>query len=77
MVIRESLIPVAAGLSIGLLAAWWFAGLIKSLVFGMEGLDLWAVVAATVVLAAGATLAAFLPAHRASRVAPMTALRYE
>jgi ABC-type antimicrobial peptide transport system permease subunit len=77
MVIRESLIPVAAGLSIGLLAAWWFARLIKSLVFGVEGLDLSSSVIAGVVLAGGAALAAFIPAHRASRVTPMTALRYE
>jgi len=77
MVIRESLVPVIAGLSIGLVAAWWFAGLVRTLVFGVEGLDLWSVFIAIVVLGGGAALAAFVPAHRASRVAPMTALRYE
>ncbi len=77
MIIRESLIPVVTGLSIGLVAAWWFAGLVRTLVFGVEGLDLWSVFIAILVLGGGAAVAAFVPAHRASRVAPMTALRYE
>lgn len=77
MIIRESLLPVAIGLSMGVLAAWWFARLIKTLVFGVEGLDLFSVAAGVLVLATGAALAAFIPAHRASRVEPMTALRHE
>jgi predicted permease len=77
MIFRESLMPVAIGLLLGLLAASWFAGLIKTLVFGIEGLDLWSVTVAIAVLGVGASLAAFVPAHRASRVDPMTALRYE
>lgn len=77
MIVRESLLPVAFGLASGLLAAWWFAKLVKTLVFGVKGLDPWSAVAAIAVLAAGAALAAWVPALRASRVAPMAALRYE
>jgi ABC-type antimicrobial peptide transport system permease subunit len=77
MILRESLLPVAMGLALGLVAAFWFARLVRTLVFGFEGLDPWSVGAAIAVLAVGAFLAAFVPAHRASRVAPMAALRYE
>jgi ABC-type lipoprotein release transport system permease subunit len=45
--------------------------------FELEGHDPVVMVAATVLLSVVALAAAFLPALRASRVDPMSALRYE
>jgi predicted permease len=77
MIVRESLLAVAVGLGAGLGAAWWFTQLLETFVFGVKPMDTWSVVAGLAVLAAGALLAAWIPAHRASRLAPLTALRYE
>jgi predicted permease len=77
MIFRESLLPVSLGLAVGLGAAWWFTQLLESFVFEIKPMDGWSVAAAVAVLGAGGALAAWIPAHRASRVPPLTALRYE
>ena len=48
-----------------------------SLLFEMQGTDPWVLVISAVSLSAVAILAGFIPAHRASQVDPMLALRYE
>jgi predicted permease len=77
MIVRESLPPVAIGTVCGLGAAWWFTRLLESFLFGVKPMDGTSVAAAVAVLVIAAALAATIPAHRASRVAPMKALRYE
>ena len=62
---------------IGLLIALGVGRAAKSLLFGIEGYDPTVVVIATVALAMVALGAGFLPALRASKTDPMTALRYE
>jgi putative ABC transport system permease protein len=66
---------LTAGVGLGLAAAWPAARTFESLLFGLRATDL-SVYAATaaVVLVAGLA-AAFVPARRAARVAPMVALR--
>jgi ABC-type lipoprotein release transport system permease subunit len=51
--------------------------LLESFVFGVKPMDGWSVAGAVIALFSGAAVAAWIPARRASRVAPMTALRYE
>jgi ABC-type antimicrobial peptide transport system permease subunit len=68
MIIGESLLAVVVGLSAGLGAAWWFTQLLETFVFGIKPMDTWSVVAGIAVLAAGAFLATWIPAHRASRL---------
>ena len=51
--------------------------LAKSLLFEMEGYDPLVLTAATFALALVALGAGFIPALRASKTDPMTALRYE
>jgi ABC-type antimicrobial peptide transport system permease subunit len=66
---------VAIGSVIGLAAAFVVARLLSGLLFGVNALDPLTFVAVPIVLATSAGLAAYLPARRASRVDPISALR--
>jgi predicted permease len=77
MLVRESLVPVCVGVAAGLGAAWWFTQFLEAFVFGVKPMDTWSVVSGIVVLAAAAMTAAWIPAYLVSRLAPLTALRYE
>ena len=77
MVLRETLVLVVAGLAIGIPAALLSARLIETQLFGLSGTDPLTLIAAAAVLTVVALLAGYIPARRASRVDPLTALRYE
>lgn len=77
LVLREGLAPVLIGVAIGLPAALAGARLITSLLFGLTPADPLTICVATMLLLAVAALAGYLPARKASRVDPMTALRCE
>ena len=77
MVLRETLYLVLAGLVIGVPAALLLARLISTQLFGMSPADPITLIAAALILTLVALLAGYLPARRASRVNPLTALRYE
>jgi predicted permease len=68
---------VGGGLAIGLGAAWWLGRYVQSQLYGVTPADTRTIALAALLLAAIASVAAFLPARRAARVAPMTALREE
>ena len=77
MVMRQVARMALVGGAIGLAAAIAVGRLAKSLLFEMEGHDPVVLVTATIVLGVIAMGAGFLPALRASKIDPMTALRYE
>jgi ABC-type antimicrobial peptide transport system permease subunit len=77
MILRQVGIMTVIGAAIGLLMAAWIARIAEGELFGMQGRDPVVFIAATVTLALVALAAGFIPAHRASKVDPMTALRYE
>jgi len=77
LVLWEALWLLAAGTTIGLAAAWALGRVISSMLFGIEPADPLSAVVAVLVLAAVALVAAWIPARRASRILPMTALKYE
>src|SRR5262245_39556433 len=77
LVMRETLQLVALGMLIGLCAALVATRLIASLLFGLTPTDPLTIALASLLLLAVAALAGYLPARRASRVDPMTALRCE
>jgi ABC-type antimicrobial peptide transport system permease subunit len=77
MVLKESLLLVGIGLALGIPAAWGAAHLISSQLFGLKPSDPVSLLTAALLLTAVAALAGYLPARKASRVNPLTALRYE
>jgi ABC-type antimicrobial peptide transport system permease subunit len=77
LVMRDVLALVVIGLAIGLPLAGAVGSWMTSLLYGLSGVDPLSIGAALVVLLAVGGVAAYLPARRASRVDPMTALRYE
>jgi ABC-type antimicrobial peptide transport system permease subunit len=77
LVLRDVLLLLAAGMALGLVASVALGRLIASLLFGMQPEDPSHLISAAVVLAAATAIAAYLPARRAARLDPMTALREE
>ena len=76
-ILRESLTLALIGIVIGVPVALAGTHLVRSMIFGLGLADPIVIVAAAALPAIVAALAGFLPAHRASRVDPMIALRYE
>ena len=76
-VVRESMVPVAGGLVVGIGAAIALSRFVASLLFGVQPRDVWTYSVVCVVLTAGALVAAVLPARRAARVDPLVALRMD
>jgi ABC-type antimicrobial peptide transport system permease subunit len=77
MVLRQVAGMAVIGIVLGAAAAAVFGRAARSLLFGVEAGDPLMLAAATMVLAAVTLGAAYIPARRASRVDPMSVLRYE
>jgi putative ABC transport system permease protein len=77
MILREATVLTVTGLVIGTGLALGSAQAAKSLLFGLKPRDPLTLVLAVVTLSTVAALASFLPAYRASKLDPLTALRYE
>ena len=77
MILRQVGVMTLIGGVIGMLLAIWIARTAEGILFNMEGRDPLVFTAAALTLAVVAMAAGFIPAHRASKVDPMTALRYE
>jgi predicted permease len=77
LILREALLVTLIGTAVGLGAAIAATRVLESMLYGLTARDPATLVGAAVVLLAVATLAGALPAWRASRVDPMSALRYE
>jgi len=77
LVMKQVMWMAIIGGAIGLTAAIGIGRVAKSLLFEMTGYDPLVLTGATIALAIVAIGAGFLPALRASKIDPMTALRYE
>jgi predicted permease len=77
LLLRETLVWLAAGLSVGAVSAAMAGRLIASQLFGVTAADPSSLVIAAATLAAVAVVASIVPAVRALRVHPSAALRAE
>lgn len=77
MVLSQAGIWLAVGLAAGLAAAAVSAKLIESLLYGTTPRDPLPIAGAVLALSVATLVAGWLPARRAARVEPVTALRYE
>jgi putative ABC transport system permease protein len=77
MVLRQGMTLAAVGLAVGAVGAMALTRLLKSQLFQVSPMDPATYGAALGILVAVAALAAFVPAHRATRVDPVIALRSE
>ena len=77
LVLKSGMSLTAVGLVIGVLGALGLTRLLASFLFGVSPGDPWTLAIVSLVLAAVAAIACFIPARRAARVDPMVALRYD
>ncbi len=77
LVLRETLALAAAGVALGLVAAFGAVRLAASRLYGLSASDPATLAAAILVMAAVAALAGYAPARRAAEVDPLAALRAE
>ena len=76
-ILREGMVPVAAGLLFGLAGALVLVRVLSSFLFGIEPVDTRSFLSGAAVLATVAVIACLIPAWRATGVDPAVTLRYE
>jgi predicted permease len=77
LVVRQGLALAGAGILVGVAAAWAMTPLMAGQLFGVSASDPATLASVPALLLAVAFLACVVPARRAMRVDPVTALRYE
>ncbi|MBV9307743.1 MAG: ABC transporter permease [Acidobacteriaceae bacterium] len=77
MVIGRGILLGAAGLALGLPGAWWLTKLISGLLYSVKPSDPGTFVAVSSLLMIVAALASAIPAWRAIKLDPLSALRFE
>lgn len=74
LVMSNGMRIVLAGMAVGLIAFFASARLLQSLLFGVSAKDPWSLLATTSAILTVGILASYLPARRASRVNPVSAI---
>jgi ABC-type antimicrobial peptide transport system permease subunit len=77
LVVRQGMFTALAGVAVGTGVAWFMTDLMSGLLYGVAPQDPAIFASVPVLFTAVALLACWVPAMRASRVRPASALRYE
>jgi ABC-type antimicrobial peptide transport system permease subunit len=77
MVVKQGVLLAGIGIAVGLAVAFAVTRIMSSLLFETSPMDPITYAVASVGLLGAAAIASYLPAHRASSVNPMEALRIE
>jgi putative ABC transport system permease protein len=77
LVLGQSTVLTAVGILAGVVGAAVVTRYLQGMLFGLTPLDLTTFIGVSTMFAAVATLAAYVPARRATKVDPLIALRYE
>jgi putative ABC transport system permease protein len=77
MILRQGMTLVLVGLVVGLASALALTGMMKSLLFQVEPTDPITFAGVSAMLAVVALMACYVPARRALRIDPLSALRNE
>ena len=77
MVLARGLVLSLVGLLLGLAGSVGLTRVLESMLFDVTPTDPWTFLGVTVLLTGVAMLASYIPARRATKVDPMTALRHE
>ena len=76
-ILRHAMRPVATGAAVGLVLCLGISQILRSVLFGVSPLDPLVYVSVAAFLLAVGLLASYIPARRALRVDPMSAIRHE
>ena len=77
LIMGQALLLSLTGVVIGLAGAFVLSRLMTNLLYGIDSLDVSTFITIPLVLIGVTTIASYLPARRATRIAPTTALRFE
>ena len=77
LVLKQGMKLAFCGLAVGLLSSYPLTGLMNKLLFEVSPTDSWTFVVLPALLMLVALLACYFPAHRATKVEPLVALRHE
>jgi putative ABC transport system permease protein len=73
--LRHGVVTAGLGVGLGAAGAYWLTGFLEELLFGVEPVDRVAFAAGAATLLGVALIACYVPASRAAKVSPTTALR--
>ncbi len=77
MILSQGLLLALMGIGLGLIGSLALGNLSSSLLFGVTAYDLTTLVQVSILLLLVVLAGCYLPARRAMKVDPLTALRYE
>jgi putative ABC transport system permease protein len=77
LVLKQGIILALIGVGIGLAAAIGLSKVVASVLYGISATDPVTFISVAVIMIAVAVVACFFPARKATKVDPLTAMRYE